>query len=80
MVHDPLASAAEAAHEYGVKLAPIEEMARLDALILAVSHKWYLDQGRARIFSMVRDGGVMIDVKSVLEPGRVERGIRYWSL
>jgi UDP-N-acetyl-D-galactosamine dehydrogenase len=80
MVHDPLANAAEAAHEYGVKLAPIEEMARLDALILAVSHKWYLDQGQARLFSMIRDGGVMIDVKSALEPGRAERGIRFWSL
>jgi len=80
MVHDPLASAPEALHEYGVKLAAMEEMTRLDALVLAVSHRWYLDQGQPRLLSMVRDGGVVVDVKSVLDPGRSERGIRYWSL
>jgi UDP-N-acetyl-D-galactosamine dehydrogenase len=80
IVHDPLASASEALHEYGVKLATIEEMTRLDALVLAVSHSWYLDLGQERLTAMVRDGGVMVDVKSVLEPGRAERGIRLWSL
>jgi UDP-N-acetyl-D-galactosamine dehydrogenase len=80
IVHDPLAQPAEAQHEYGVKLSPLEEMSKLDALVMAVSHKWYLDQGQTRLLSMVRDGGVVVDVKSVLDPGRTERGIRYWSL
>jgi UDP-N-acetyl-D-glucosamine/UDP-N-acetyl-D-galactosamine dehydrogenase len=80
MVHDPLASAPEALHEYGVKLAPIEEMSRLDAMVLAVSHRWYLDLGHPKLLGMIRDGGILVDVKSVLEPGRTERGIRYWSL
>jgi UDP-N-acetyl-D-galactosamine dehydrogenase len=80
MVHDPLASAPEALHEYGVKLAPIEEMTRLDAMVFAVCHRWYLDLGQAHLTGMVRDGGVMVDVKSALEPGARERGIRYWSL
>ena len=39
IVHDPLANAREAMHEYGLKLAQIEEMDRLDALVLAVSHR-----------------------------------------
>jgi UDP-N-acetyl-D-galactosamine dehydrogenase len=87
IVHDPLAQPAEAQHEYGVKLSPLEEMARLDALVLAVSHKWYLDLGHERLASMVRDGGVIVDVKSALAHGghsghaaRSSRGIRYWSL
>jgi UDP-N-acetyl-D-galactosamine dehydrogenase len=80
MVHDPLASAPEALREYDVKLAPLEEMVSLDALILAVSHQWYLGLGQPRLLSMVRDGGVLVDVKSALSPGRDERGIRYWSL
>jgi UDP-N-acetyl-D-galactosamine dehydrogenase len=80
LVHDPLASAPEAVHEYGVKLAPLDEMQELDALILAVSHKWYLDRGPARLFDMVRDGGVLVDVKSVLDPATASRRIRYWSL
>jgi UDP-N-acetyl-D-galactosamine dehydrogenase len=81
MVHDPVASAREALHEYGVKLASLDEMARLDALVLAVSHRWYLDLGQPRLTAMLRDGGVIVDVKSALEkPGGPERGIRYWSL
>ena len=80
IVHDPVALPAEAQHEYGVKLSPLEEMVRLDALVLAVSHKWYLDLGQERVASMVRDGGVVVDVKSALGAPRFSRGIRYWSL
>ena len=29
---------------------------------------------------MIRDGGVLVDVKSVLDPARTERTIRYWSV
>jgi UDP-N-acetyl-D-galactosamine dehydrogenase len=80
MVHDPVASAPEAMHEYGVKLAPLEEMTQLDAMVLAVSHRWYLGLGQGRLLGMIRDGGVMVDVKSALDAARTERGIRYWSL
>jgi UDP-N-acetyl-D-galactosamine dehydrogenase len=82
LVHDPLASASEAMHEYGVKLVPLEEMPELDALVFAVCHKWYLDHGPVRLLRLVRDGGVLADVKSVLDPAAVtaDRRIRYWSL
>jgi len=80
IVHDPLASAAEAMHEYGVKLAPIEEMGQLDGLVLAVSHRWYLDMGAGRLAGLVRGGGVLVDVKSVLDASLVDRNVRYWSL
>jgi UDP-N-acetyl-D-galactosamine dehydrogenase len=63
-----------------VKLSPLEEMVRLDALVLAVSHKWYLDLGHEQLATMVRDGGVVVDVKSALGTPRFSRGIRYWSL
>ena len=80
IVHDPLASAPDAMHEYGLKLAAIEEVSRLDAMVLAVSHRWYLDLGQKRLLGLVRDGGVMVDVKSAFDPAAMERGIRYWSL
>jgi UDP-N-acetyl-D-glucosamine/UDP-N-acetyl-D-galactosamine dehydrogenase len=81
LVHDPLASAPEAMHEYGVKLTPLEEMLELDSLILAVSHTWYLERGAAHLFDMVRAGGIVADVKSVLDPTLAERrSLRYWSL
>jgi UDP-N-acetyl-D-galactosamine dehydrogenase len=80
MVHDPLADPVEARQEYGLSLVPIDEMVGLDALILAVSHEWYLGQGQARLMAMLHDGGVLVDVKSVLDPSRIDRAIRYWSL
>jgi UDP-N-acetyl-D-galactosamine dehydrogenase len=80
MVHDPLASAPEAMREYGVKLVPVEELVGLDAVVLAVSHKWYLQLGQAGLQSMIRDGGVLVDIKSVFDPARTERRIRYWSV
>ena len=80
MVHDPVANAADSMREYGVKLVPLEEMVHLDALILAVSHRWYLRLGQERLSAALRDGGVVIDVKSVLDPARISGRIRYWSL
>ncbi len=80
MVHDPVASAAEAMREYGVKLASIEDLVGLDGVVLAVSHKGYLRLGQSGIQAMIRDGGVLVDVKSVLDPARTERRIRYWSV
>ena len=49
-------------------------------LILAVSHKEYLEMGQQKLLSFVRDGGMVVDVKSALDPHKMERGIRYWSL
>jgi UDP-N-acetyl-D-galactosamine dehydrogenase len=80
MIHDALADAGEAMHEYGLKLAPLEEFVALDALVFAVKHRRYLEFGQPRLMSMVRDGGVLVDVKSALDPTRIERDIHYWSL
>jgi UDP-N-acetyl-D-glucosamine/UDP-N-acetyl-D-galactosamine dehydrogenase len=78
MVHDPWGDPHEAQEEYGITLTQTEELQNLDALILAVSHKQYLDD-QAGFLGRVRDGGIVIDVKSALTPTS-ERGLRYWSL
>ncbi len=79
MIHDPLGDPEEAHEEYGVRLSPLDNFRDLDALILAVSHREYLDE-KSELLSRVRDGGVVIDVKSALHPNMMTRGIRYWSL
>ena len=28
----------------------------------------------------LREGGLLLDVKSALDPARVDAGVRYWSL
>jgi UDP-N-acetyl-D-galactosamine dehydrogenase len=80
IIHDPIANAPEAVHEYGLNLASMDEFKDLDVLILAVSHKQYLDLGQSKLQSLVREGGVLIDVKSVLDPQKVDRKLSYWSV
>ncbi|HXJ23434.1 MAG TPA: nucleotide sugar dehydrogenase [Polyangia bacterium] len=80
LIHDSLGNPAEAKHEYGLSLNQLEEYESLDGLILAVSHKQYIQLGQQKLLGMVRDGGCFIDVKSVFSPAKMERGIHYWSL
>ena len=80
LIHDPHADAAEAMHEYGIKLAKWEDIRNVDGLIVAVSHKIYKEMGQEKLLSLVRHGGVVIDAKSMLKPAEMDRGIRYWSL
>jgi len=82
MVHDPLGSAEEALHEYGIKLSPLDKLTDLDALVVAVSHQEYMSD-LDNVLARVRPGGVLIDVKSIIDPKdpRVAgRDLRYWSL
>ncbi len=79
-VHDPVASAREAKAEYGLELSPPDSWGPLDALVLAVCHEAYRAEGAEALSARVRDGGVIVDVKSVLDRSRVRRGVRYWSL
>jgi UDP-N-acetyl-D-galactosamine dehydrogenase len=79
-VHDPLASPAEALHEYGVELRPLEELTDLDALVLAVAHDDYLRAGTPDHLARLRPGGVLIDVKSVVPTAEVPAGFTLWSL
>jgi UDP-N-acetyl-D-galactosamine dehydrogenase len=79
MVHDPLGDPEEAHEEYKVHITPLDKFTGLDALILAVSHREYLADIDA-IYARVRDGGAVIDVKSVLPTKQPPRGIRQWSL
>jgi UDP-N-acetyl-D-glucosamine/UDP-N-acetyl-D-galactosamine dehydrogenase len=80
IIHDPIASAPEAVHEYGLNLAALDAFKGLDALIVAVSHKQYVEMGQSKLQGFVKDGGVFVDVKSAFDPAKMERSIRYWSL
>jgi UDP-N-acetyl-D-galactosamine dehydrogenase len=80
LVHDPLGNPEEAYEEYKIRIAPLEQLTQLDAIILAVAHREYVANPGA-IFERVRDHGVVIDVKSALPAApRPPRGIRMWSL
>lgn len=78
MVHDPMGDPHEAMEEYKIQLAPLDRFTELDAMILAVAHEDYIKD--KDLLSRVRNGGVLIDVKSVLDPRKVPKTIQYWSL
>ncbi|MDH5493061.1 MAG: nucleotide sugar dehydrogenase [Myxococcales bacterium] len=80
LVHDPLASAGEAEREYGVRLSPLDALVDLDALVLAVPHAQYGAPDGAAPLSRVRPGGIVIDIKSSIDPEHVPSTLVYWSL
>ena len=80
-VHDPLADAAAAAHEYGIALKKDGDLAPADAVVLAVSHDVYRTAGWPLITRLLKDGrGLVMDVKGTLDPARQPAGIEVWRL
>lgn len=78
-VYDPVADKAHARHEYNLELCDRDDLKDLDALVLAVSHQALLDD-LDTLLSRVLKGGIVVDVKSVLDPGALPAGLVYWSL
>jgi UDP-N-acetyl-D-galactosamine dehydrogenase len=78
--HDAMASPAEALAEYGIRLVDLDELAELDALVLAVPHALYLALSEARLAAMLTPKGIVIDVKSALDRSRLAPDQLYWSL
>jgi UDP-N-acetyl-D-glucosamine/UDP-N-acetyl-D-galactosamine dehydrogenase len=81
MLTDPYADPDETKHEYNLGLSKLEELVDLDALILAVSHKQYLEMGVDSLLARLKPGGVLVDVKSAIDPSKIPAGrAHYWCL
>ena len=82
LVHDPLAEHEEAVAEYGIHLTDWKGLKGLDGLVLAVAHQAYVRMDLTDLLALLRsrDNGVLIDVKSVLNPSRVPKSLKYWRL
>ncbi|MCE9522104.1 MAG: nucleotide sugar dehydrogenase [Alphaproteobacteria bacterium] len=78
-VSDPKARPEDAVHEYGIALTDLSQTKNLDALVLAVPHREFLGDP-TKLFARLKPQGVLIDVKSVIDPASVPSGITYWSL
>jgi len=80
LVHDPLADIRETQDEYGICLKHWRELSDLDALIYAVKHDFYQKLPPEDLLSRLRLGGVLVDVKGVLDPETIPSSLHYWSL
>ncbi len=80
LVHDSQADTEDAQHEYGIKLSDWEQLADLDAMIIAVAHKKYREMKPELLQAKLRKGALLLDVKSMLPAISIRSDIVYWSL
>jgi len=80
LVHDPKINSADAEHEYGLSLVPLNDLNNLDAIIYAVPHREFQEKGVAELLAGLKPHGIVIDVKSALKPEEIKNKFTYWSL
>jgi UDP-N-acetyl-D-galactosamine dehydrogenase len=77
-VHDPLAYADEARHEYGIELLPnLDGPGGYDCVVGAVLHDAYRNIDVARL---LRDGGLVADIKGLWRGRPIPAGAQRWQL
>jgi UDP-N-acetyl-D-glucosamine/UDP-N-acetyl-D-galactosamine dehydrogenase len=79
IMHDPLADPRQVKQEYGITVSSLARFKNLDALILAVPHAQYRKRGMD-LPGMLRKGGILADIKSVVDRKLLPGDVRYWSL
>jgi UDP-N-acetyl-D-glucosamine/UDP-N-acetyl-D-galactosamine dehydrogenase len=80
-VHDPLANADDARHEYGLTITDLNSLRPADAVILAVAHCSYVEGGWPLIQKLLAGGsGLVFDIKMKLDRSRKPEGVELWRL
>ena len=81
IVHEPVADAAEALHEYGVALTAWDDLPQAAAIVGAVAHKEFRNRPLSDFVGKLQKGGVIADVKSMFnEEELVSQGVTVWRL
>jgi UDP-N-acetyl-D-galactosamine dehydrogenase len=80
-VHDPVATAEEALHEYGVQLEAWDDLPRAEALIYAVAHRDLAQRPLEHVLDKLAPSGCLIDLKSQFDPLALRsHGVSVWRL
>jgi UDP-N-acetyl-D-glucosamine/UDP-N-acetyl-D-galactosamine dehydrogenase len=80
-VHDPVADAGEAVHEYGIELASWDELPRAHALVLAVAHRAFGARPISDFVDKLERGGLFVDVKCQADARALrDQGVAVWRL
>ena len=81
IVHDPVADAKEAFHEYGVDLRAWDDLPKAGAIVAAVNHREFKDRPVGDFLSKLEKDGVITDVKSMFETAAFAgSGVELWRL
>jgi UDP-N-acetyl-D-galactosamine dehydrogenase len=79
-VVDDAFAAPEDVARWGYQMSPVADWKDLDAIILAVPHRPYLEQPVSKLLSSLRSQGVFFDVKSKVNRADVPDDIVYLAL
>ena len=71
-VYDPWVSAEQAGHEFGLKLTTSLTDNIYDAVIVAVAHEQFAEMGVDTIRSLMRDQGILYDIKYLFPADHVD--------
>ncbi len=79
-VHDPLASPAEAQHEYGLQIDAAALDRSYDLVLLAVPHAEYGRLSDRQLVQLVGGSGLLADLKGLYAGRGLDSQIRRWTL
>ncbi len=75
-IHDPMALADDVEKEFGRTVTPLDRIRDMDAVVLAVSHSDYAQNGWPLVRACLRDGkGIVFDVRTCLDRARQPEGV-----
>jgi UDP-N-acetyl-D-glucosamine/UDP-N-acetyl-D-galactosamine dehydrogenase len=81
LVHDPVTSARDARHEYGIELVSWDSLPRADAMIAAVAHKQFVSMAPTELATKVAPRGCFMDVKARFDAAALRAaGLAVWRL
>ncbi len=85
MIADPEADGEEAKHEYGIVFDSVEDIKKMNAVIIAVGHDQFLEFTERDFNRMFKEGPneskVLLDIKGILDRTEYEvAGYKYWRL
>jgi UDP-N-acetyl-D-galactosamine dehydrogenase len=79
-LHDPEADRDQLHAEYGLTLTPLKEMQPADAVVVAVAHSSYRDQGWDLIKTLINPSAFVADVPALLDRAGTPEGVILWRL
>jgi UDP-N-acetyl-D-glucosamine/UDP-N-acetyl-D-galactosamine dehydrogenase len=80
-VHDPVADAGEAMHEYGVTLTSWDGLPRAHAVVMAVAHREFAARPVMQYVAKLEPRGLFVDVKCQADAASLRaQGISVWRL
>ena len=80
-VHDPMVDEHEAQEEYGIQVVRADQLKPADAVVLAVAHNQFVEQGWKLPKLLLKDGrGIVVDVKGKMPRQDIPSNMSLWRL